>query len=99
MRGKPSISRRVYAVLAALGCTLPLAVAVATDASAARAVHSQIIFNDPRNPKGAKNIENALLYLIKGSPKGSSIRLSVYEFTTAYPIQQALASAYRRGVD
>jgi hypothetical protein len=99
MRGYPSISRRVFTVLAALGCALPLASVVATDASAAKAVRSQVIFNDPRNRDGAKNIENALLYLIKGSPKGSSIKLSVYEFTTAYPIQQALARAYRRGVN
>ncbi|WP_460363386.1 phospholipase D-like domain-containing protein [Actinocorallia lasiicapitis] len=69
----------------------------ATPAEAAP-MKSHVIFNDPRSPKGAKRIENAIVKLIWGAPKGSTIRLSYYRFTNAYSVSDSLIAASKRGV-
>ncbi|MCD0451174.1 phosphatidylserine/phosphatidylglycerophosphate/cardiolipin synthase family protein [Actinocorallia sp. API 0066] len=82
------------AVVAAGG----LVAGVPTAASAA-GVKSHIVFNNPLTPKGAKNIENRIQKLVQGARPGSRIRISVYRFSNAHGIADALIAADRRGVD
>lgn len=79
-------------VLGALGLV------AATPHSASAAVPSEIIFNNPLDPEGAKKIEKKILSLVQGARSGSSIELSVYRFSNANGIADALIAADRRGV-
>ena len=90
--------RRLWSTLLTAVCAVGLAVAVPQSASAAK-VKSQIVFNNPLDPQGAKRIEDKIYDLVKGARAGSSIRLSVYRFTNANGIADELIAADRRGVD
>ncbi len=90
--------RRISSVVLTMACALGMAVAVPQSASAAK-VKSQIVFNNPLDPQGAKKIENKIYNLVKGARAGSSIRLSVYRFTNANGIADELIAADRRGGD
>ncbi|MEO3786656.1 phospholipase D-like domain-containing protein [Actinocorallia sp. B10E7] len=94
MKGQRRLWSAVLAAVFALGTV----VAVPQSASAAR-VKSQIIFNNPLDRQGAKRIENKIYNLVKGARAGSSIRVSIYQFTNATRIADELIAADRRGVD
>ncbi|GAA3238865.1 hypothetical protein GCM10010468_74660 [Actinocorallia longicatena] len=76
-----------------------MSLAAPVEAAAAKKIKSGIVFNDPRTRAGATKVENAIVSVIKGAPGGSKIRMSMYQFTDAYIVANALIAAKKRGVD
>ncbi|ROO90046.1 phosphatidylserine/phosphatidylglycerophosphate/cardiolipin synthase-like enzyme [Actinocorallia herbida] len=91
--------RGLAGVLAAVAAAGTVAALPATSATAGGGVKSHVVFNNPMTDKGARNIENRITKLVKGAKPGSKIRISVYRFSNAYGIADALIAADRRGVD
>ncbi|MDX6744636.1 phospholipase D-like domain-containing protein [Actinocorallia sp. A-T 12471] len=91
--------RGLAVMLAAVTAAGAVAGLPGTASAAGGGVKSHIVFNNPLTPKGAKNIENRITKLVKGARPGSKIRISVFRFSNAYGIADALIAASRRGVD
>ncbi|MBP2322723.1 phosphatidylserine/phosphatidylglycerophosphate/cardiolipin synthase-like enzyme [Kibdelosporangium banguiense] len=66
--------------------------------SAAAAVTSGAIFNDPTVPAKQQVIVNHIRSLIQGAAVGSSIRVAIYHFSDAN-VAADLVAAHNRGVD
>lgn len=93
---------KIFRIAAAAALASSAIIGIGATPASAAPVASEVIFNDPRNNTAIQDkivslINSAPTFLSDGQTR-NTIRVSIYLFTTAKPIADALIAAHQRGV-